>query len=37
MDQGQIIEQGTHEELLSVNGSYSNLWDVRSGLSPTLH
>jgi len=37
MDQGQIIEQGTHEELLSVNGSYSNLWAVQSGLSPTLH
>ncbi|BAU40285.1 ABC transporter ATP-binding protein [Leptolyngbya sp. O-77] len=37
MDQGQIIEQGTHEELLSLNGSYSNLWAVQSGLSPTLH
>ena len=36
MDQGQIIEQGTHEELLSLNGSYSNLWAVQSGLSPTL-
>jgi ATP-binding cassette subfamily B protein len=37
MDQGQIIEQGTHEELLSLNGSYSNLWAVQSGLSTTLH
>ncbi|WP_416671403.1 ABC transporter ATP-binding protein [Egbenema bharatensis] len=37
MDQGQIIEQGNHEELLSLNGSYSNLWAVQSGLSPTLH
>jgi len=36
MEQGQIVEQGTHEELLSVNGIYANLWCVQSGLSPTL-
>ncbi len=35
MDQGQIVEQGTHEELLSLNGMYKNLWAVQSGLSPT--
>lgn len=26
MDKGQIIEQGTHEELLSLGGLYSELW-----------
>jgi ATP-binding cassette, subfamily B, bacterial len=37
MDQGQIVEQGTHEDLLSLNGTYANLWSVQSGLSLTLH
>jgi ATP-binding cassette, subfamily B, bacterial len=36
MDDGQIVEQGTHGELLSLNGTYASLWSVRSGLSPTL-
>ncbi|WP_317134632.1 ABC transporter ATP-binding protein [Leptolyngbya sp. 7M] len=36
MDQGQIVERGTHEELLSLNGVYANLWSVQSGLSSTL-
>ncbi len=35
MDQGQIIEQGTHDELRSLNGAYAKLWRVQSGLSPT--
>ncbi|NJL37078.1 MAG: ABC transporter ATP-binding protein [Leptolyngbyaceae cyanobacterium SM1_4_3] len=33
MDHGEIIEQGTHEELLSTNGVYVNLWCVQSGLT----
>jgi ATP-binding cassette subfamily B protein len=37
MDQGQIVEQGTHEVLLSRSGIYAKLWGVQSGLSPTLH
>jgi ABC-type multidrug transport system fused ATPase/permease subunit len=36
MDQGQLVEQGTHEELLVLNGIYANLWSVQSGLLPTL-
>jgi ATP-binding cassette subfamily B multidrug efflux pump len=31
MDQGQIIEQGTHAELLSKNGTYARLWRHQSG------
>ncbi|MGB9822810.1 ABC transporter ATP-binding protein [Thermodesulfovibrio sp.] len=29
MDKGQIIEQGTHEELLSLGGLYSELWHLQ--------
>ncbi|NJK52536.1 MAG: ABC transporter ATP-binding protein [Leptolyngbyaceae cyanobacterium SU_3_3] len=35
MEQGRFMEAGTHEELLSLNGTYANLWAVQSGLSPT--
>ncbi|WAL62618.1 ABC transporter ATP-binding protein [Thermocoleostomius sinensis] len=31
MDQGQIVEQGTHEELLTQTGVYAGLWRVQSG------
>jgi ATP-binding cassette subfamily B multidrug efflux pump len=31
MDQGQIIEQGTHAELLDRNGTYARLWRHQSG------
>jgi ATP-binding cassette, subfamily B, bacterial len=31
MEQGQIVEQGTHEELLTLNGIYAGLWRVQSG------
>jgi ATP-binding cassette subfamily B protein len=31
MDQGQIVEQGTHEELLTQTGVYTGLWRVQSG------
>jgi ATP-binding cassette subfamily B protein len=34
MDQGQIVEQGSHEELLAINGIYANLWRVQSGDRP---
>lgn len=31
MDKGQIIEMGSHEELLQKNGVYANLWARQSG------
>ena len=31
MDYGQLIERGTHEELLAQNGVYANLWRVQTG------
>jgi ATP-binding cassette subfamily B protein len=35
MDQGQIVEQGKHEDLLELNGIYTALWQVQSGIHPT--
>lgn len=31
MENGQIIEQGTHAELLKLNGIYAGLWQVQLG------
>lgn len=31
MDQGQIVEQGTHEELLQREGQYAALWRLQTG------
>ena len=31
LDQGQLVEQGTHEELIAQNGSYAHLWRVQTG------
>ncbi len=32
MEYGQLVESGTHEELIADNGIYANLWRVQSGL-----
>ncbi|MGB5636344.1 MAG: ABC transporter ATP-binding protein, partial [Waterburya sp.] len=32
MDYGQLIEQGTHEELLAKDGVYTGLWQVQTGV-----
>ncbi len=32
LDQGQLTEQGTHEELLEKDGLYTKLWRVQSGI-----
>ncbi len=31
MDQGRIVEEGTHKQLLKRNGLYANLWKRQSG------
>ena len=32
MEYGQLVESGTHEDLLAGNGIYASLWKVQSGL-----
>lgn len=29
LDKGEIVEQGTHEELLKLNGIYSEIWNLQ--------
>ncbi len=31
LDKGQIIEQGTHNELIALGGIYAQLWAHQSG------
>jgi ABC-type multidrug transport system, ATPase and permease components len=31
LEDGQIVERGTHDELLAVDGLYANLWRVQAG------
>ena len=31
MDQGQVIEQGSHKDLLELNGVYAQLWKHQTG------
>lgn len=30
-DNGQIIEDGTHEELIRLNGHYAKMWHMQAG------
>ena len=30
LDQGKVVEQGTHEELINHNQKYAYLWDLQS-------
>jgi ATP-binding cassette subfamily C protein CydC len=30
MDRGQIVERGTHGELLTYKGLYRRLWDIQN-------
>ncbi|WP_298572514.1 ABC transporter ATP-binding protein [Streptomyces luteogriseus] len=31
LDRGRIVEQGTHQELLAIEGAYAKLWQHQSG------
>ena len=31
LDQGNVVESGTHEQLLQENGLYTRLWEVQTG------
>ena len=32
MEQGRIVESGTHKELLELNGKYAAMWNIQSSL-----
>ena len=32
MKDGQVVEQGTHEELLHLGGLYSSMWQQQASL-----
>ena len=31
MEQGRIVEQGRHDDMLAQGGVYANLWQVQAG------
>jgi ATP-binding cassette subfamily B protein len=37
MDRGEIVQMGTHEELITVPGVYQNLWQQQQLESKVLH
>lgn len=36
LDQGRIIQSGTHEELIKVDGPYRRIWEIQSALGDEM-
>ena len=36
VSEGKLVEQGSHSELLRLNGLYSSMWEMQSGVEDTL-
>lgn len=36
LENGQIVEQVTHNELLSLNGKYAQMWKLQAGAYITV-
>lgn len=36
LENGQIVEQGTHNELLSLNGKNAQMWKLQAGAYITV-
>jgi len=36
LEDGQIVESGTHESLLAQGGQYAGLWRLQTGEAPLL-
>ena len=34
LDRGQVVEQGSHDDLLARNGHYARLWDIQKQQAP---
>lgn len=32
LERGQIVEQGTHNELLALDGAYARMWNIQQSL-----
>ncbi len=32
LERGQIVEQGTHSELLALDGTYARMWNIQQSL-----
>jgi ATP-binding cassette, subfamily B, bacterial len=37
LDQGQVVEEGSHEDLLALDGVYASLWKVQTGEAVPWH
>ena len=36
MDKGEIVQKGTHEELLTVDGTYRQIYDIQTRIDDEL-